>query len=194
MLAVDGLADVEQVRAFHGIARFLLMFKVSETQGATMKRAVFLSGLVWIGLSGAAIAACGPPANKVTGTGINTLLNGSLVCGRPGANYPGDPNDRWQEQHASIGAGNGSANFSDYKKGPADPVDPTVVMGTWSRDPSNNVTYSYTRFTPNFTVSYDGIFLISGNTYSFCEGALERARANVINPDPGNGCGGVFPP
>ncbi len=159
-----------------------------------MKPGVLVSGAVLATLSGAAIAACGPPANKVSGNGINTLLNGSLVCGRPGANYPGDPNDRWQEVHTSIGSGNGSASFSDYKKGPSDPVDPSAVMGTWSKDASNNVTYNYTRFTPNFTVTYDGIFLISGSTYSFCVGANEYARGTVTNPAPANGCQGVYPP
>lgn len=127
-----------------------------------------------------ALADCS--TNQVTGSAINTLLSGSLVCGRPAAGYGGSTADRWQEEHQAGG------QLFDYKRGPGDPVDPREQVGTWASS-GNSVTYTY----GSGTVTYDGLYQVTGSTYSFCQGTSEIVRANITNPNPGSGCGGVFP-
>lgn len=149
-----------------------------------MKRTLLLSVLFLAAAIGDAAADC--TNNRVTGNAIATLLTNKLVCGRPAAGYTGAANDRWQEEHNIGGA------LFDYKKGLTDKVDPRVQVGTWNRS-GNSVVYVYNRYTPNVTVTYDGIFQIgtTGNTYSFCQGSSEIVRANVITSS--TGCGGTFP-
>ena len=149
-----------------------------------MKRIFLLSALLLATSAGEAAADC--TNNRVTGIAIENLLKNKLVCGRPAAGYTGSTNDRWQEEHNDGGA------LFDYKKGPADKVDPRVQVGTWERN-GNTVRYVYNRYTPNVTVDYSGIYQVgtTGNTYSFCPGNSEIVRANVIASS--TGCGGVFP-
>ena len=151
-----------------------------------MKRILLLCVLFLAGAIGNALADCA--SNRVTGIAITDLLNNKLVCGRPAAGYTGAPDDRWQEEHNSSGA------LYDYKKGPADTVDPRVQVGTWNRS-GNSVVYLYNQYTPNVTVTYGGIFRIgTTNTYSFCTGlnGAEVVRANIVT-NTNAGCGGTYP-
>ena len=131
-------------------------------------------------------AAADCAKNPVNGDAIDTLLTAKLVCGRPAGGYTGSPSDRWQEEHLSTG------DLYDYKKGPTDKVDPRTKVGTWARS-GNVVTYTYS---PTKIFDYN-VFLISGNTYSFCtvvkgKGVgTEVVRANIITSS--TGCGGIFP-
>jgi len=157
-----------------------------------MKRAIVLAGLVGAAMSSTAIADCTTQANKVTGSAINTLLNDKLLCGRIATGYtPGNKNQQWQQIHASIGSGNGTGTLTDYKEGPNDKIDPTKVVGTWSKN-GNVVTYFYNAFTPTATIEIDGIFRNANGTYSFCYGTREWAVAFIIN-NGGAGCQGNFP-
>lgn len=122
---------------------------------------------------------------------LNTLLSGNTVCGRPAAAYPGASADRWQEQHRT------GAQLWDYKRGPADAVDPTERVGSWSIQPGTQgfpatVTHAYLGGN-----TYGWAVFAQGTgpsaTYSFCTAArAEHVRAFVL---PGSvGCGGSFPP
>jgi hypothetical protein len=121
------------------------------------------------------------------GGNLTDLISGSLICGRPGAAYPGAATDRWQEQHRAGGL------IFDYKRGVGNPIDPESQVGTYTTTNGSNATY---------TATYDALSypyqlrLISGNTYSFCIGAAEHVRGNIIANGgvSGGNCGGVFPP
>ena len=150
-----------------------------------MTRGLLLGMLILVGGVDTAWADC--TNNRVTGSAIDTLLSGKLVCGRPAAGYTGNAADRWQEEHIAGGT------LFDYKLGPGSTVDPRVQMGTWNRS-GNSVVYVYNRYTPTVTVTHDGIYQVgtTGNTYSFCQGNSEIVRANVVT-NGGVGCGGAFP-
>jgi hypothetical protein len=149
-----------------------------------MNRICFASCLILTFVAARAEADC--TNNPLSGSDMNALFSppAKIICGRPGAAYPGGANstDRWQEEHRSGG------QLWDFKLGDNNPVDARAQVGTWSQS-GVNLTHSYTGG-PSYTWR---LFLISGNTYSFCSGSSEQARGNVI-PDPGTGCGGVYPP
>jgi len=115
---------------------------------------------------------------------LNSLLNLSLVCGRPGGSYPGSANDRWQEQHRA------SSQLWDYKQG-ASTVDPTKQVGTWGISGSV-VTHTYGSSPFSWTVHNNGTF------YSFCTnvGGSEHVRAFISTPGSlaTANCGGTYPP
>jgi hypothetical protein len=147
-----------------------------------MKPIIVTSFILCSVVAGESMALC-EPNTRVTGNALQTLLTGSLVCGRPAAGYTGSPSDRWQEEHIAGG------QLFDYKKGPSDTVDPRKQVGTWSIA-ANQVTYNYSASGP-FTRT---VHQIAGNTYSFCTGnnGAEVVRG-FIGPNGGSGCGGSFP-
>src|SRR5882672_137722 len=81
-------------------------------------------------------AACEVQARQ-NGNALRTLVEGSLVCGRPGPGFGGNPSDRWQEEHRVGG------QLWDYKKGPSDPVDPSEQVGSWEIQGGNVVSSHY---------------------------------------------------
>jgi hypothetical protein len=108
-------------------------------------------------------AAC--TGNSLSQGQLNTLLNGHTVCGRPGANYPGNASDIWQEQHRPGGA------LFDFKLG-TDPMDPTKQVGDWD---INNVSGTGTvrhRYPAGGPLTFTWqVFRIDGTSpvaYSFC--------------------------
>jgi len=125
--------------------------------------------------AGQALAQCSAGAGT-TQVVLLSRLQGTTVCGRPGANYPGPGGvgspDRWQEQHLAGG------QLWDYKKGPGDAVDPSKQMGTWSvandTSASATITHSYTGG-PSFTYTVFN----TGGVLSFCVGPSEYVRARV---------------
>jgi hypothetical protein len=150
----------------------------------SMRANLIVSGCLMACLAAPAFANC--TTGLVSGgNDLNTLLNGSLICGRPGAGYSGAASDRWQEQHRTNG------QLWDHKLGVGNAVDPESQVGTWSATSGANATY-----TANYSgVSYTyQVYLISGNTYSFCIGASEQVVATVTanQGTAGNGCSG-FP-
>jgi hypothetical protein len=123
------------------------------------------------------------------GGALTSLLTGSLVCARPGTGYPGDAGDRWQEQHRAGG------QLWDYKRGVGNAIDPEKQVGTYAFSGSglsSSVTHTY----GSTAYSWKVYLHTSPNTYSFCVGFSEHARAFVIAGagSSGNGCGGSFPP
>ena len=145
---------------------------------------IILWSFVVVGTCAGAAAANCTTDPIVTGTALDTLINGKLVCGSPGAAYPGGASsDRWQEEHLS------SHQLWDYKLGPANAVDPRAQVGTWSIA-NDKVTHTYTdgtAFTWDVRQSP-----MSRDMFSFCVGAAEQVRA-VIVANGGAGCGGMFP-
>ena len=127
----------------------------------------------------------------LTPTQINTLLEGNLLCGRPGSGFTGNTADRWQEEHLTSGA------LFDYKRGPAHPVDPREKVGTWFVGGSRTAPTVTHAYGPNTAYSWR-IFGQATNTpgavYSFCNptSAVQQVRAFVITST--TGCNGVFPP
>lgn len=77
------------------------------------------------------------------------LIPGKTVCAKLGT-------EQWQEQHITGGV------LVDYKKGPSDPVDPSVPVGTWGIA-SDIVTYTYGSTSYGYTVHAEG-----GAFYTFC--------------------------
>lgn len=117
-----------------------------------MKRLMITSIVLLAGISGEAVAAC--TGTQVTGPALATLISGSTVCAASGS-------DTWQEQHRA------GAQLWDYKKGPSDPVDKSIQVGTWSVDTGlSTVTYAYTGG-PSYTYSVYDESSGAGTSYCF---------------------------
>ena len=110
-----------------------------------------------LGLASHAMAACA--GNSLNQTQLASLLSSNTVCAVRAA-------EKWQELHASGG------DLIDYKRGPADRVDPSERVGSWSIvGNGSNATVVYNYGSGGiFTYS---VFSVSGNNYSFCAGAAE---------------------
>lgn len=122
--------------------------------------AVFAS----FGLVHSAMAAC--TGSSLNQTQLSTLLTGNTVCAVR-------LTDRWQEQHVSGG------NLIDYKRGPGHPVDPSESVGRWSILGSGaNATVVY-NYGGGGTFTFR-VFAVAGNSYSFCDGAIELP-ATILN-------------
>ena len=146
---------------------------------------ITLWSFVVLGTFASAAAANCTTDPIVTGAALDTLINGKLVCGSPGPNYPGGAlsADRWQEEHLVP-----SLQLWDYKLG-ANPIDPRKQVGTWLIA-NNQITHSYTGGSSyTWDVRQNQA---SRNLFSFCKGAEEHVRA-VILTNRGTGCQGVFP-
>jgi hypothetical protein len=134
-----------------------------------MKHIIFTSALVLASaVTGEAMAVC--PAGEVTG--LSTLLAGNTICQGVGLSKQA------QEEH--FGTGLIASALKDYKKGPSDPADPEIPVGTWlltgDGSASATVTYNYTAFVPSASYTYK-VYLVSGtlntdgSTYDFCDTA-----------------------
>lgn len=116
----------------------------------------------------------GTCVNGSAANALTTLMNLSLVCGRPGAAYPGSANDRWQEQHRA------GSQLWDFKQG-ASTVDPTKQVGSWAvsgTGAASQVSHTYGSTTYNWTVHNNGTH------FSFCTGVggAEHVRAFITTP------------
>jgi len=149
-------------------------------------------------LSLAALTAPATSNAACTGTALTqgeltTLLAGKTVCGRPGPSYPGNPSDRWQEEHR------GSGQLWDYKMGPGHAVDPTKQVGDWAIGSAGNagtITHRYPA--GGATVFTWQVFGPSnatpGSVYAFCTVASTPAGHAVAFVQTGAaGCAGNFP-
>lgn len=106
-----------------------------------------------------AIAAqCGTGTNQVTGSAINTLLNGKFVCATRGS-------DTWRECHGTLSGSTCSigGNLWDLKLG-TNPMDPAKLVGSWTRT-GNTVSYNYGT---GGTYSYNIYQIGTSSTYDFC--------------------------
>lgn len=98
----------------------------------------FQAALTLCAIAGAAPfwgATAAHAQTTLTGAQIQTLLVGKYACGSSGG-------DSWNETLA----GGPSGTVTDYKKGPTDPVDPSVQVGTYainSGSSPNTITYDY---------------------------------------------------
>jgi len=121
-----------------------------------MKRTI-ITGLLLVG------ASAGSFAGNCTGVDISTgyvssptfSLGNFTVC----ASAPNG--DRWQEWHQGTQGSATSGTLTEYAKGPADPVDPSHDVGTWSGN-SSSVTYNYSGGS-SYTFE---IWLLLGGPYS----------------------------
>lgn len=155
-----------------------------------------LASLPWVAEAWGADAACVASGSKVrlTQAQINTLVLGNVVCGRPGASYPGNASDKWQEEHLT------GTDLYDYKQGPGNAVDPRERVGRWtttasgSRTTPDTITHAYSP-TLVFTWAVFGpVPNVPGTSvYSFCTApaGAEHVRAYVITSS--SGCGGNYP-
>lgn len=147
----------------------------------------------------AALGCAGLPAlaqcsgNLLSQGQIQSLVAGNLVCGRaviPG--YPGDPSDRFQEEHF----GSNSGNLFDFKKG-SNPIDPRKLVGSWSTAGGNPATITHLYGALSFTWQVFGNLpnVAGTTTYSFCTtGGVEHVRAHVRPINVSVGCNGIYPP
>jgi hypothetical protein len=103
--------------------------------------------------AGNAAAQCAP---QMTLTQLQTLLPNATAC------VGTTPNATWSEWHNGTTTG----SVVDWKKGPGDPVDPTVIVGTYAiigNTDGSAVTYTYGSTTYTFTVTQG-----AGPVYTFC--------------------------
>jgi hypothetical protein len=157
---------------------------------------ILAAALLFAGFAGEATANC-TTDTIINGTNtLRDLINGSLICGRPGANYTGSTNDRWQEQHRADGS------LWDHKLGVGNPVDPESQVGRWSATGGSTATYTASygpppsfNGGPSFTYQVRQIAGSSPTAYSFCIGASEQVRGTITAGagTAGNGCA-TFPP
>ncbi|MBG6080408.1 hypothetical protein [Rubrivivax gelatinosus] len=78
----------------------------------------FVAGLLLAATASVFAQECPDGTTRLSRGQINSQIIGNTMCATSGG-------DRWQEYHASSG------DLIDYKKGPADPVDPSEKVGTW---------------------------------------------------------------
>lgn len=126
--------------------------------------------------AGPSFADC--TTTQVVDAALPNLLRNNTVCGKPGATYSGDADDRWQEEHIAIGITATKGDLFDYKKGPSHTVDPRKQVGTWAVSGSGVntiVTYDYDGTVFNYNVFDNG----SGSSYSFCTAGAEVVVAKV---------------
>ena len=104
-----------------------------------MKPNVLTSVLLLAFGSGHAVAQL-PCPTGLTGAQLVSTLSGMYACAR---RAPANPaNDLWNELHQGTTAAGGP--IMDYKRGPADPVDPSKVVGSYLINlGANTVTYTY---------------------------------------------------
>lgn len=139
--------------------------------------------LVLVGLPiGQAAAQCSGTALSRTAL---DAFGGNTICGAPGAGYSGSANDRWQEEHLSLGAGVGE--LYDYKLGPSNAMDPRERVGTWRTNAGasgapDTITHVY-----NGGGTYTYSVYLNGGIYSFCNGTTEVVRA-LLQPGTNAAC------
>jgi hypothetical protein len=110
-----------------------------------------------LGISSVSSAAC--TGGSLNQTQLAALLTGNTVCAVRGS-------ERWQELHLAGGS------VVDFKRGPADPVDPSETVGTWSIiGTGTNATVQY-NYGSGGTYTYT-VFSNGGTSYSFCAGATD---------------------
>jgi hypothetical protein len=118
------------------------------------------------GLPTTASAACAAPAVRVNKIDdLTKLLRGNTVC------VGSAPTFDSQELHQDGGA------LIDYKRGPADKVDPSTNVGTWSIT-GNDTRGVFVKYTYSGGSSYTySVWSNGGDSYSFCSSQPEiRAR------------------
>jgi hypothetical protein len=141
-------------------------FDIVSAGERSMRRVLFLSAAMLIGMSGAAWAAC--TAETRVSTDLTTLFLGKRIQAAGGTGS-------WHEHH-------GASNvLTECAQGSTSTVDPTHVVGMWTiNSPGTQfetITYDYggtNKF--EFTVHSNG-----GSNYSFCQGATERASGNLVS-------------
>ena len=100
---------------------------------------------------------------------VAAVVSGKTVCvGASGARTN-------QEYHDPNG------NITDWKKGAADPKDPTKTIGTWSIS-GNNIVYTYTA---GSTGTYSLWLQSGGTSYDWCNGATTVVNVTTANILPG---------
>jgi hypothetical protein len=122
--------------------------------------------LLLVGFGAAEVMAQTCSGTFLTGAQLVSTLNGKYVCAKRPPN-----GDTWNEFHRGVGTG--PFPIIDYKRGPADPVDPSEVVGTYKIDTTNNtVTYDYgsggqytfrVRQTPNPNPASPGYLFCNAN-------------------------------
>lgn len=157
--------------------------------GANSSTAVFTSTTLG-NVSNISTAGNLGTVTTVDGTsGLQGLLTGSLVCGRPVAGgYTGDLADRWQEQHRTGG------QLFDFKRGVGHPMDPEKLVGSYSfggTGTSSVVTHTY----GSSSFSWRVFLQAAPNTYSFCNAAGQEVVRAIVTANAGisgSGCA-TFP-
>ena len=143
-----------------------------------MIRTIPLAIMATLALAPGARAQCSCAVNQVTNDPTNlaaqnlsSALSGNTVCvAKSGGG--------WENQEYHQG-GPSTGNVIDYKRGPADPIDPTKALGTWAisgTGTSTTVTYSYSG---GSTGQYAVCSLNSqpgpGSTIGYCANNISRA-------------------
>lgn len=108
------------------------------------------------------------PSSKLSASAIRSIVVGNYVC------VGSYPNAAWNELHAG-------GILIDYKKGPKDPVDPSIMVGTYTIAPSAEggvITYTYN--SGSGTYSYH-MQPAGGDRYRFCpaDGSSQAVTAAI---------------
>ena len=145
-----------------------------------MKRIIFTSVLLLMGVIGEASAICNTGVRVQNLAGASGLLKGNTVCDGATSNW------KAQEQHRDNSGG--VRNLWDYKHGAADISDPTAPIGTWSvnNDGEANamVAYGYYINTNNpgdgITPYTYSVWNMGAGNYDFCSTDTTRITAVTV--------------
>lgn len=148
-----------------------------------MLRNFLVVGFLGLASAGSAFAQACPCASSPAvlindSAALATKLGNKMACAVVG-------NEQWQEWHN----GSSSGPVVDYKKGPADPVDPSTSVGTFVINADATITYAYGSSTYRYAVCSEG----TGSTTHFCGAAL--GGRDILNARVGGSglqaCSGV---
>lgn len=106
-------------------------------------------GVALTGFSPGVLAGCS--TGRVNEPALTTLLRGNTVC------VP----MKWQELHRSDG------KLVDYKRGPADKIDPSEVVGDWRVTGSNRGAFVTHDYGGGHAYTYS-VYNNGDGTHSFC--------------------------
>ncbi len=156
-----------------------------------MIRMIVLASIATLVLAPGAQAQCSCATNQVTNSAtdsnaqnLSTTLSGHTVCvAKSGGG--------WQHQEWHQG-GPASGAIIDYKKGPADPIDPTTALGTWS----TNGTGASSRIIYSYSGGSIGVYAVCssksqpavGDTIGFCADSNSPATIAATVESGGTGC------
>ena len=99
---------------------------------------IIITSVVLLGFGASqALAAC-PTTNLASRVDMKNLLSGNYACATRGT-------ETWNELHQASGF---SGNVQDYRKGPADRVDPSSIVGSYTLNTGttgnpDTITYTY---------------------------------------------------
>jgi hypothetical protein len=122
--------------------------------------------------------------NNDSSQDLSNALAGNTICVAKAGG--------WQNQEYHQASGPVGGNLIDYKKGPADPIDPTKAVGVWAisgSGVSTAVTYSYLGGgVGTYSVCSSNLHPGIGATIGFCPNNLSASVISATIQTGANAC------